>query len=84
MNDTIKFNEYDILLDIFRFIRDYSAETYTLPDVCQKLIKHLTSMGYTATLTNADRNTKLVQVEGYRYKILHHDGWSKYDVIRTA
>lgn len=77
-------NEYDILLEIFRFIRDYSTAAYTLPDVCRKLMKHLRAGGYTAELTNINKDAKLVQVDGFRYRILRHDGWSTYDVIRTV
>lgn len=77
-------NEYDILLDIFRFIRDYSTDTYTLTAVCKKLIKHLADMGYTASLSNMDRDSKIVTVEGHKYKIIHWENWSKYDVVRTA
>lgn len=77
-------NEYDILLDIFRFIRDYSTDTYSLPDVCRKLVKHLRSSGYDPTLTSIDRNSKLVQVEGYKYKILRQKDWSTCDVIMTV
>lgn len=77
-------NEYDILLEIFRFIRDYSTSAYRLSDVCRKLMKHLADSGYTATITNENRDSKVVTIEGHRYRILRHDGWSTYDVIRTA
>ena len=39
-------NEYDVLLEIFRFIRDYATNTYTLPDVCRRLIRYMQSSGY--------------------------------------
>ena len=77
-------NEYDILLEIFRFIRDYSTANYSLSDVCMKLLRSLRSAGHEATMTAIDRDTRLAEVDGHRYQILRRDGWSKYDVIRTA
>ena len=83
--DTIEINEYDILLDIFRFIRDYAVSTYTLPDVCKKLIKHLTGGGYQAEIVDGKhRDYKIIQVETQRYKLTRYKGWSTYDVIMTA
>lgn len=77
-------NEYDILLEIFRFIRDYDAFTYALPEICKRLTAHLISAGHDVTLTSIDRSSKLIEVDGHHYKVLRL-GWStKYDVIRTA
>ena len=77
-------NEYDILLEIFRFIRDYDTGTYALPEVCVRLHTYLVSAGHDVTLTNIDRNSKRVEVDGHGYKVLRRNGWSHYDVIRTA
>jgi len=77
-------NEYDILLEIFRFLRDYNTCTYSLPEVCSELLRSLRSAGHEATITAIDRDTRLAEVDGHRYQILRRDGWSKYDVIRTA
>lgn len=78
-------NEYDILLDIFRFIRDYSTDTYTLTQVLNKLVQHLTRSGYTVEkLPRTEKTSRIIAVEGYKYKLIHWDNWSRYDVIRTA
>lgn len=83
--DTIEFNEYDILLDIFRFIRDYAVSTYTLPDVCRKLIKHLTDEGYQAEIVDGKhRDYKIIRVETRLYRIARNKGWSSYDVVMTV
>ena len=78
-------NEYDILLDIFRFIRDYSTDTYTLTHVLNELVRHLTRSGYTVEkLPRTEKASRIIAVEGHKYKLIHWDNWSKYDVIRTA
>lgn len=78
-------NEYDVLLEIFRFIRDYNTGVYTLPDVCRRLIRHLQASGYEVQLTdNSHRDYRIVQVETQLYKIVRNKGWSTYDVIMTA
>lgn len=85
MDNYIEINEYDVLIDIFRFIRDYATYAYTLPDVCRKLLKHLESEGYQVQLVDADhRDYRIIQVEAQRYKILRLKGWTTYDVIMTA
>lgn len=78
-------NEYDILLEIFRFIRDYSTDTYTLTQVLNKLIRHLTCSGYTVEkLPRTEKTCRSIVVEGHKYKLIRWNRWSKYDVIRTA
>ena len=78
-------NEYDVLLEIFRFIRDYATSTYTLPDVCRRLIRYMQSSGYEVqTIDNDHRDYKIIQVETQRYKIVRNKGWSTYEVIMTA
>lgn len=78
-------NEYDILLEIFRFIRDYSTDTYTLTQVLNELIRHLAHSGYTVEkLPRTEKTSRIILVEGHKYKLIHWDGWSKYDVIRTT
>jgi len=78
-------NEYDVLIDIFRFIRDYHTGTYTLPDVCRKLIRHMQSSGYEVqTVDNNHRDYWIIRVEDQRYKIVRNKGWSSYEVIMTA
>lgn len=78
-------NEYDILLEIFRFIRDYNTSTYTLTQVLNELVRHLTRSGYTVEkLPRTEKTSRIIAVEGYKYKLIHWDNWSKYDVIRTA
>lgn len=85
MNSTIEINEYDILLDIFRFIRDYSTDTYTLPDVCRRLIRHMQSSGYEVqVIDNSHRDYRIIQVETQLYRIARNKGWSTYDVVMTA
>lgn len=85
MNTEIEFNEYDALIDIFRFIRDYAVSTYTLPDVCNRLIKHLTGGGYQAEIVDGKhRDYKIIRVETQLYRIIRNKGWSTYDVIMTA
>lgn len=78
-------NEYDILLDIFRFVRDYSTDTYTLSQVLKALVKHLTRSGFTVeALPRTETTSRIVVVEGHKYKLIKWNGWSKYDVVRTA
>lgn len=85
MNNSIATNEYDILLTIFRFIRDYDSHAYTLPDVCRRLLKHLETAGYQVQPTDmSHRDYKIIHVEGYCFKILRQTDWSTYDVILTA
>lgn len=83
--DTIEINEYDILLDIFRFIRDYSTDTYTMTQVLNELVRHLARSGYTVEkLPRTEKNSRIISVEGYKYKLIHWENWSKYDVVLTA
>ena len=83
--DTIEINEYDILLDIFRFIRDYNTDTYTLTQVLNELIRHLTRSGCTVEkLPRTEKTSRIITVEGHKYKLIHWDNWSRYDVILTA
>lgn len=83
--DTIEINEYDILLDIFRFIRDYAVSTYTLPDVFKRTVQFLKEAGYTVEIVDdMHRDYKILQVETQRYRIVRNKGWSTYDVIMTA
>lgn len=77
-------NEYDILLEIFRFVRDYDTYTYTLPEVCVRLHAYLVSAGHDVTLASIDRDSKLIEADGHHYIILRRNGWSHYDVIRAA
>lgn len=78
-------NEYEVLLEIFRFIRDYHSGTYTLPDVCRRLIRHMQSSGYEVQITDTShRDYRIIQVETQRYKIVRNKGWSTYEVIMTA
>lgn len=78
-------NEYDVLIEIFRFVRDYHTRTYTLPDVCRKLLKYLQDTGYQAEIVDdKHRDYKIIQVETQRYKLTRYKGWSTYDVIMTA
>ena len=77
-------NEHDILLEIFRFLRDYSTSTYTLFRVIKELSGHLDHSGYTVDiLPRAEKNSRILRVNGHGYKIVYNDGWSKYDVVRT-
>lgn len=83
--DTIEFNEYDALIDIFRFIRDYATSAYTLPDVCQKLIKYLLDEGYLAEIVDGKHlDYKIIRVETQLYRIARNKGWSTYDVVMTV
>ena len=85
MDNYIEINEYDMLLNIFRFIRDYDTHTYTLPSVCRLLIKHLEGEGYHAEIVDTEhRDCKIIRVETQRYKIVRNKGWSTYEVIMTA
>lgn len=85
MNAEIEFNEYDVLITIFRFVRDYHTGTYTLPDVCRKLLQYLVDAGYQAEIVDGNhRDYKIIQVETQRYKLTRYKGWSTYDVIMTA
>ena len=78
-------NEYDILLDIFRFIRNYSTTTYTLPQVFKELIRHMKDGGYQVkVIDDQHRDHKILQVEEHRYKIIRYPEWVTYDVQRTA
>ncbi len=78
-------NEYDILLKIFRFVRNYSTATYTMPQVFNALIQYLKDSEYQVeTIDEKHNNYKILQVEGQRYKIIRWPQWSSYDVIRAA
>lgn len=77
-------NEYDTLLDIFRFIRDYSTSTYSISTVCKKLLKHLTDTGYSASVIDSHKDCRTIQVEEHRYKIIKHPEWTHYEVTRTV
>lgn len=78
-------NEYEVLIEIFRFIRDYATSAYTLPDVCRRLVKFLEGAGYDVQLTDEKhRDYKIIQVENQKYKIVRNKGWTTYDVIMTA
>ena len=85
MDTEIEFNEYDVLITIFRFIRDYNTGTYTLPDVCRRLLQYLVDAGYQAEIVNSKHwDYKIIQVETQLYRIAHNKGWSTYDVVMTA
>ncbi len=78
-------NEYDVLIEIFQFIRDYAISTYTLPDVCRRLVKFLEGAGYQVqVLDEKHRDYKIIQVENQKYKIIRNQGWTTYDGIMTA
>ena len=85
MNSYDPNNEYDILLRIFRFVRDYSTETCTITKVCRELIKDLKSSGHDVeTVDVHHRDFRIIQVNGHRYKIIRYPEWTRYDVIRTT
>lgn len=78
-------NEYDILLDIFRYVRDYSTATYTLPQVCRGLVQHMKDAGYQVEIVDSKHHDyRIVQVEEHRYKIVRFPEWCRYDVQRSA
>jgi len=78
-------NEYDILLMIFRFIRDYDTATATLAYVTKQLLWWLNAGGDDARMID-DRQPdfRTVEVNGHRYRIIRNPGWSHYEVRRTA
>jgi len=85
MNDRSDINEYDILLEIFRFIRDYSTSAYSLKDVCNLLNKYLHSRGYNSSIIDYNhRGYRIFQVENHRYQIIEYENWSTYDVKLIA
>ena len=78
-------NEYEVLIEIFSFLRDYAISTYTLPDVCRRLVKFMEGAGYQVqVLDEKHRDYKIIQVENQKYKIVRNKGWTTYDVIMTA
>lgn len=85
MDNYCDVNEYDVLLEIFRFIRDYSTSTYTLPNVCKKLTQYLRDSGYqTIVSDDTHRDYKILQVEAHQYKIIRLKDWLTYDVQLIA
>ena len=84
MNDDLPINEYDLLLEIFRVIRNYSTSTYTLPNVFKELIQYMKDGGYRIeVIDEKHRDYKILQVEAQRYKIIRWKEWSSYDVVMT-
>lgn len=77
-------NEYEILLEIFRFIRNFSTATYTLPRVCRETIQYLKDGGYQVEVLDKHRDWQTIQVDQHRYKILRYPDWCRYDVIRSV
>ena len=78
-------NEYDVLIQIFRFIRDYSTSTYTLPHVCNSLVLYLQDYGYDVEVTDSrHRDFKNLRVNDFKYRLIRNAGWSSYDVIMIS
>ena len=78
-------NEYDTLMRMFRFVRDYHPSTYSLPMVCRLLVEHMNNGGYDAILLDDNaRDYRIVQVDDRKYKIIRNHGWSYYEVRMTA
>ena len=84
MNDYDPTNEYEVLIRIFRFIRDYSTSTYTLSSVVKKLINYLNTNGDEAEVTYRCNSFRVLTVNGHQYKIVKYPEWSKYDVQLLA
>lgn len=78
-------NEYDVLIQIFRFIRDYSTSTYTLPQVCNALVLYLQDYGYDVEITDSKhRDFRNLRVNSFNYRIIRNTGWSAYDVVMIS
>ena len=78
-------NEYDILLEIFRFIRNYSTSVYTLPQVFREVVRYMKDGGYNVEIVDdKHRDYKILQVEGNSYKIIRWPDWVSFEVQRTA
>lgn len=85
MNNYDRSNEYDTLILIFRFVRDYSTSSYPLARVCRELLAHLQEAGYTASVTDRiSSDSRTVTVNGHRFRIVRWPNWSKYDVQLIA
>lgn len=85
MNDYDMTNEYDTLIRIFRFVRDYDAHVFTLPRVLRELVQYLRDSGYTVNeIDTSHRDYKTIQVEDHQYKLIRYPEWSTYDVRMTA
>lgn len=78
-------NEYDVLLEIFSFVRGYSTSTYSLPSVLKKLIQYMKDGGYKVQVVDdTHRDYKIIQVETQRYKLIRFKDWCTYDVQMTV
>lgn len=78
-------NEYDILLEIFRFVRNYSTATHTLPQVFREVVRYMKDGGYNVEIVDdKHRDYKILQVEEHRYKIIRWPDWVSFEVQRTA
>ena len=81
----IMINEYDVLFEIFRFIRNYSTSTYSLPHVLKELIQYMNDGGYqTQVIDDTHMDYKIIQVETQRYKLVRFKDWCTYDVQMTV
>lgn len=78
-------NEYDVLLEIFSFVRCYSTSTYSLPSVLKKLIQYMKDGGYKIQIIDdTHMDYKIIQVETQRYKLIRFKDWCTYDVQMTV
>ena len=85
MNNYDPSNEYDTLIRIFRFIREYSTATYSLPRVCRELMYDLRDAGYSADITDCNhRDYRILTVNDHQYRIIKYPDWSRYDVTMVA
>lgn len=85
MNTYDPSNEYDTLIMIFRFVRDYSTSSYPLTRVCRELLAHLKNAGYNAAITGrSGSDSQTITVNGHQFRIVHWPNWSKYDVQLIA
>lgn len=66
---------------IWWFIRDYSANVYSLSKVTDALIRYMTDRGYFIELVDGKhRDYKIVKVCDHQFRIVRIHGWNSYDV----
>lgn len=75
------FEKYRLMDIIWRMVIDYSAHTYSLPNVCKEVCQRLKDEGYEPEIIGNNRDYRIIRVEDQKYRILRNSGWGKYDVL---
>ena len=72
--------KYRLMDIIWLTVIDYSTKT-PITKVCNAVIQRLKDEGYEVEVLNNNRDFRILNVDGQKFRILRNFGWSKYDVI---